>query len=162
MYFGLITPFWSAIMPIIIIAVTDKLDGEIARRFGQKTPIGDVLDVVGDRITELVYWIYFTSTGAIPYIIPALFVSRGVLVDGFVGFARSKGYNRMSFTNKGFFHFITASDFGRGASAISKLLAFMALSYGATIGLAISWLALSINLIRAIPVFYKASSEFEF
>ncbi|MBR9680723.1 MAG: hypothetical protein GOU98_02770 [Candidatus Altiarchaeota archaeon] len=156
MYFSLIDPKISVIVPFFIIVVTDRLDGVIARKFNMKTPIGDVLDVVGDRVVEMVYFVYFSSIGLIPFWIPAIFVSRGVLVDGLVGFVRSKGFTRLSFTNQGLMGFITTSNYGRAASAGAKLLTFTALSYGFMGGLYLAYLALAINLIRAVPILIQS------
>ena len=156
MYFGLISPIISVFVPFFIIAVTDRLDGVIARRFNMKTPVGDVLDVVGDRVVEIVYFIYFASIGLIPFWIPTIFVSRGVLIDGLVGLSRSKGFTRLSFTDNGIMGFITTSYFGRAASAGAKLLTFTVLSYGLNWGVYLAYVALAINLIRAIPVLIQS------
>ncbi|MBD3263430.1 hypothetical protein GF374_03570 [Candidatus Woesearchaeota archaeon] len=74
MYLGAIDPRLSAIIPVVG-TLTDA-EGKIARRFDMETKIGGVLDVVADRIQELVYWIYFAWTGAISLAIPLVFVTR--------------------------------------------------------------------------------------
>ena len=41
---------WVAMITFVVTAVTDFVDGEIARRSGQTTPIGRLLDPIADKI----------------------------------------------------------------------------------------------------------------
>ena len=41
---------WLAMVLFVITAVTDFIDGEVARRSGQTTPIGRLLDPIADKI----------------------------------------------------------------------------------------------------------------
>lgn len=156
---GVLSPIVSGAIPIISI-LTDMFDGKIARKYNMKSKVGGILDVVGDRILELSYWIYFASTGAIPFWIPLLFASRGIIVDGIMGYARMNGYTRMSFTQGGISGLITSSSWGRGGFATVKAIAFALLAYGSPWGLLFAWLSLAFSLTRAVPVVIKSKDIF--
>ena len=40
---------WAAIVVFLVASVTDCLDGWVARRFGQRSPLGAVLDPIADK-----------------------------------------------------------------------------------------------------------------
>ncbi|MEK6713854.1 MAG: CDP-alcohol phosphatidyltransferase family protein, partial [Nitrospirota bacterium] len=44
---------------VIIVIIMDWIDGYVARRRGNTTPFGAVLDIMGDRIVESSLWIVF-------------------------------------------------------------------------------------------------------
>lgn len=159
MELGAIDPLISAVIPFIG-TFTDIIDGRIARKYGMKTKSGDVMDVVGDRVQELSYWIYFAYAGAIPVWIPLIFAGRGVIVDAIVGYSRTKGFTRLSLTGKGWSWWFTSSRYSRAASGTSKVLAFALLAYGSVWGLYLSFVALAINLIKGAPVIYQGSKLF--
>jgi cardiolipin synthase len=154
MHFGAVTPVVSAFLPLVG-TLTDGLDGQIARRFNMKTKAGDFLDVVGDRIQELSYWIYFAYAGALPVFIPLFFAGRGIVVDALMANARAEGYTRLSFTGEGLAYWLVSSNASRAASALAKVAAFSLLAYGSPWGVTMAWAALAMNIIRGVPVIAK-------
>jgi len=66
---------------IILIFVTDGLDGYIARKRNEESLFGALFDIAGDRIVELTLWIVFADLGLIPIWVPLVFVIRGTVVD---------------------------------------------------------------------------------
>lgn len=44
---------------VIIVIIMDWIDGYVARKRGNTTPFGAVLDIMGDRIVESSLWIVF-------------------------------------------------------------------------------------------------------
>lgn len=69
------------IATIVLIFSLDAVDGDVARKRKQTTDFGATLDIVADRIVENTFWIYFTAIGLIPFSIPVIVISRGVLTD---------------------------------------------------------------------------------
>lgn len=66
---------------IILIFVTDALDGYVARRRNAATLFGALFDIAGDRIVELTLWIVAADNDLVPIWVPLVFVVRGVAVD---------------------------------------------------------------------------------
>lgn len=76
----------------IVVIWMDGLDGYLARKLNEASKMGAVIDILGDRVVEVTYWIVFLALGWIPVWIPLLVVVRGILVDGFRAIALEQGY----------------------------------------------------------------------
>ena len=61
---------------------TDQIDGWLARRQGQTTALGSVLDPVADKVLVLAMLIMVVGAGAFPAWMVALIVAREFLVSG--------------------------------------------------------------------------------
>lgn len=117
----------TAFILTIIAIWFDGLDGFVARLLNESSKFGAVLDILGDRVVENIYWIVFAVLGWIPVWIPLIVVTRGILTDGVRSIALEQGYtafgsSTMMKTKIG--HFLVASNFSRGAYAVTKALAF--------------------------------------
>jgi CDP-diacylglycerol--glycerol-3-phosphate 3-phosphatidyltransferase len=66
---------------MILLFVTDALDGYIARKQDEVSLFGAMFDIAGDRIVEIFMWIVLADLGLIPIWVPLIFVGRGVIVD---------------------------------------------------------------------------------
>jgi len=67
--------YWSAMVVIAVVFVTDFLDGFIARRTNTTSELGRWLDPVADRITVIVVVIAFVAGGLVPWpVLPLLLV----------------------------------------------------------------------------------------
>jgi CDP-diacylglycerol--glycerol-3-phosphate 3-phosphatidyltransferase len=66
---------------LIVVFVTDGLDGYIARRRGEESLFGAMFDIAGDRIVELTMWIVLADLDLVPVWVPLVFVIRGSMVD---------------------------------------------------------------------------------
>jgi CDP-diacylglycerol--glycerol-3-phosphate 3-phosphatidyltransferase len=66
---------------VIVIFVSDSLDGYVARKRNETTLFGALFDVAGDRITELTLWIVTADNDLVPIWVPLVFIIRGVIVD---------------------------------------------------------------------------------
>ena len=62
----------SALILTILAFSFDGLDGYIARKFNETSKLGAVLDIMGDRITEYVFWIMLAHMGWIPVLFPII------------------------------------------------------------------------------------------
>lgn len=65
----------------------DAVDGWVARRRDEETEAGALFDIAGDRIVELVLWVFFAirrdaaGVSLVPYWVPLVIVTRTVLTD---------------------------------------------------------------------------------
>ncbi len=66
---------------IILIFVTDGLDGYIARKRNEASLFGALFDIAGDRVVELTLWVVAADLDLIPIWVPLVFIIRGVVVD---------------------------------------------------------------------------------
>ncbi len=65
----------------ILIIFMDSLDGWVARKLKIATRYGAVFDIVGDRLTENIYWLMFAVIGIVPIWVPIIFLFRSFFVD---------------------------------------------------------------------------------
>ena len=67
--------YWSAMVVIAVVFVTDFLDGFIARRTNTTSELGKWLDPVADRVSVIVVVIAFVAGGLVPWpVLPLLLV----------------------------------------------------------------------------------------
>ena len=156
---------------IIIIFVTDGLDGYIARKRNEETLFGALFDIAGDRIVELTLWIIFADLGLIPIWVPLIFVIRGTVVDTIRSSrSQSAGDSPFAMMQTPLGKWLVAGKFMRIFYAVIKAAAFCILALVLPSGEAIpqiweaisiyfSWLALFLVylsvflcLARGIPV----------
>jgi CDP-diacylglycerol--glycerol-3-phosphate 3-phosphatidyltransferase len=77
-------PSWlhfANVLLLIVVFVTDGLDGYVARRRGEASLFGAMFDIAGDRIVELTLWIVLADLDLLPVWVPLVFVVRGTIVD---------------------------------------------------------------------------------
>ena len=67
----------------VIAALTDKLDGHIARSRNQITTFGKFLDPIADKILVIVAMLILVEAGRLPAWIPAIVVIREFIVSGY-------------------------------------------------------------------------------
>ena len=161
----------AAVLTIVAILM-DGLDGWVARRYGEVSRIGAVIDILTDRIVELTYWIAFAALHWIPVWIPIVVAVRGLLVDGARALAFERGltaFGPTTMMRSKIGSFLVASRESRSAYGISKAAAFtlMILAYapvfpGAarsvvlTVALVCVYLAVVLCILRGIPVLLEA------
>ena len=85
----------------LLAALTDKLDGYIARSRNQITTFGKFLDPIADKIMVLVAMMLLLEMGKIPAIIPAIILTREFLISGFRLIAVEKNGNVIAANNCG-------------------------------------------------------------
>ena len=84
---------WSLIIAILFImaALTDLLDGYVARKYHIVTNIGKFLDPIADKIIVNAAMILMIPIGRIPAWIVSLIIIRDFIVDGIRTIATSEG-----------------------------------------------------------------------
>ncbi|HEU4563517.1 MAG TPA: CDP-alcohol phosphatidyltransferase family protein [Gemmatimonadaceae bacterium] len=150
----------------------DALDGWVARRFGEVSRFGAVLDILTDRIVELTYWITFAALGWIPVWVPLVVAVRGLLVDGARALAFERGYTAFGATtmmSSPLGRLLVSSRASRNAYGAAKVLAFTLLILASAAGIpealrapvalaaqASVFVAVALCVVRGVPVLAEA------
>ena len=149
---------------IIIVFVTDGLDGYLARKRNEESLFGALFDIASDRIVELTLWVVFAHLKLIPVWIPILFIVRGTVVDT-IRSSQSKtaGHQPFAAMTSPIGRWLVAGKFMRIFYAVMKAHAFCALalvypmadvlpSIWAEFGWFFRGLAAFLCLVRGLPV----------
>lgn len=153
----------------VFVIYMDALDGFLARKLNQVSKLGGILDIAGDRVVEMAYWIVFSVLGWIPVWVPLLFLVRGTFVDAIRAQASEQGFtafgaNTMMQTAIG--KFLVSSNFTRFSYAVAKAAAFcLVIAAHTTIGsqtvlpslaLASVYFSCFFCVVRGLPVMIEA------
>ncbi|MHB8769734.1 MAG: CDP-diacylglycerol--glycerol-3-phosphate 3-phosphatidyltransferase [Syntrophales bacterium] len=152
-------PLMSLLIAVLFIisALTDLLDGYIARRYGIVTTMGKFLDPIADKLIVNTAMIMLIPIGRIPAWIVAIIVIRDFAVDGIRTIASSEGM------------IIQASALGK-RKTLCQIFAVSALMIhypfiGAdahSVGIAILYIALVLTVVSGADYllkFYRASIQ---
>jgi CDP-diacylglycerol--glycerol-3-phosphate 3-phosphatidyltransferase len=114
---------------IIVMFVTDALDGYVARKRNESSLFGSLFDIAGDRIVEITLWIVAADNGLVPIWVPLVFIARGVIVDTIrAGQAAAQHETPFGLMHSKLGKFIVAGKFMRIFYAVLKAAAFCGLS----------------------------------
>lgn len=172
---------WAYIIALVLTIIAfamDGLDGYLARKLNQSSEWGSVLDILGDRIVEVSYWIVFAVMGWLNIIFPLICVARAFTTDGIRSVALSKGmtaFGDKTMQSTSWGKFICASRFMRISYAVAKVLAFLLLITVNTPGMELwngtpilhiitmvfAWTAIIFCVVRAIPVVVESPKLFK-
>jgi cardiolipin synthase (CMP-forming) len=81
-----------ALLVLVFAGISDYLDGKIARRFGQTSRLGALLDPAADRLYILATVAALADLGTIPIWLAVLLVSRDVVLAATIPILRHRGY----------------------------------------------------------------------
>lgn len=167
---------WAFVLTAIAFSM-DGLDGYIARKYNQSSELGAVLDIMGDRIVESIYWIVFAVLGWLSIIFPLICVTRAFVTDSIRSVALAKGYTAFgekSMQSSKLGRFICASKFMRISYAVAKVAAFLLLILAHTsncrmcslvevqkTALWLAWIAIVFCVVRAVPVVMESGQLFK-
>ena len=168
---------WSAFFLTVVVIWFDGLDGYVARKFNQASKFGAVLDILGDRIVENVYWITFTCLGWLPLWVPLVVLTRGIITDGLRSLALEQGYTAFgssTMMQSKIGKFLVASNFCRFTYAVTKALAFAFLILAnfptlcagcsnkfTVFAYACAYIAVAFCVLRGIPVVIESKRFFQ-
>lgn len=165
---------WIAFFLTIFVIWADGIDGYLARKLDQCTKLGGILDIAGDRVVEMAYWIAFAVLGWIPVFVPLLFLVRGTFVDAIRSHASEQGYTafgKNTMMQSALGKFLVASNFSRFTYAIVKAVAFCLVVAAHTelgkqysvepIALFFVYFAAIFCVIRGLPVLIESQSVFQ-
>jgi CDP-diacylglycerol--glycerol-3-phosphate 3-phosphatidyltransferase len=103
-------------------ALTDWVDGWMARRFGWTTPLGAMLDPLGDKLVVLSAVLMLAALKQIPAWIAVLALAREILmISGMLLLARYAGQNTIK-------NAVHSTTFGKTASALVMACLCLALA----------------------------------
>ena len=152
----------------------DAVDGYLARKYGQASQFGAVLDIMGDRIIEAIYWIVFAVLGWLPVIFPVICVTRAYITDNIRSVALTKGMTPFGMQSTEWGKFICASKFMKTTYAVAKVAAYILLIVAYTPGLPekaahsvgltaviLAWIAIIFCVVRGIPVVAECGKLFK-
>jgi CDP-diacylglycerol---glycerol-3-phosphate 3-phosphatidyltransferase len=149
----------------------DTVDGMVARRSGQVSLFGSVLDIAADRTYELVLWVCFADLGMISPIIPLIVVARTTLTDAIRSMGVGKGQAPFAQHHTSLARFLVGSSWMRTGYAVGKVTAFCGLALGhAVAGISgetalrgtvapmmpllgvVVWITVGLCVLRGLPV----------
>jgi cardiolipin synthase (CMP-forming) len=84
-----------AVAVLVVMGLSDYLDGYIARRWNQFSALGEILDPVADRLYMLTAVVGLGVREIIPLWLALLLPARDVFLWMLVPFLRSRGYNSL-------------------------------------------------------------------
>jgi CDP-diacylglycerol---glycerol-3-phosphate 3-phosphatidyltransferase len=161
----------------IIVIWMDGLDGYVARKFNESSKLGAVIDILGDRVIEQVYWVTFMALGWVPLWVPLVVIVRGVVVDGLRSIALEQGFTAFgssSMMQSPLGVFLVSSRFSRWSYAATKALAFCMMILAHTpeldptaaqtildIALLSTWIAVGFCVARGLPVIVESGRFFK-
>ncbi len=168
--------YYLALILTAILMWFDGLDGFVARKFNITSRLGALLDIMGDRIVENIFWISFCSLGWINVAIPIIVLTRGIATDSLRTLAFEKGFTAFGKTTMmqgKIAKFIVASNFCRFTYAVCKAIAFFFLilgnlpceyAYKSTVlevGIICAVISVVYCVLRGIPVIIESRRFFD-
>jgi CDP-diacylglycerol---glycerol-3-phosphate 3-phosphatidyltransferase len=73
---------WIALVSFVIAAISDFVDGWLARKMGLVTPMGKLLDPLADKILVGAAFVYLSAEGLCPVWVTVMILAREFLVTG--------------------------------------------------------------------------------
>jgi CDP-diacylglycerol---glycerol-3-phosphate 3-phosphatidyltransferase len=159
----------------------DTVDGVVARRSGQASLFGGVLDIAADRTYELVLWVGFADLGLIPSWIPLLILVRTTLTDAVRSLGVSGGVAPLDQQASPVGRFLVSSPMMRIAYSVGKVVTFCGLplirALGAVPGgagsdhlmpvlqavmVAALYATVTLCMLRGLPVILEAPRRWSF
>lgn len=155
----------------------DTVDGVVARKTGQTSLFGSVLDIAADRTYELVLWLCFADLGVIPLAIPLIVIARTSLTDAFRSIGVGQGTAPFAQHRTALGRFVVGSPVMRIGYSITKTTTFCGLALAQALsgfgtvpaGLVPSmlaafritaWMAAVFCVVRGLPVTIHAARHY--
>jgi CDP-diacylglycerol--glycerol-3-phosphate 3-phosphatidyltransferase len=143
-----ITNEMLALCIFLAAAATDLLDGYIARRWGQITTVGTLLDPIADKLLVSAALVALVQVRVVPAWMTIVIIGREFAISGLRSIAAAEGY------------IIEASDFGKvklvsQVCAISMLLLSMRWVDLRPMALGMMWAVVILSILSAMLYFRK-------
>lgn len=175
LYFGSATLRLAGVGLLFLGLMLDTVDGMVARRTGQTSLFGSVLDIAADRTYELVLWVCFADLRLIPVAIPLIIIARTTLTDAFRSIGVGQGTAPFAQHRTALGKFLVGSTWMRTGYAITKTTTFCGLALAQafmgfpadtrvaravpsmmTLLLVSAWLAVGFCVFRGLPVIIRS------
>lgn len=160
--------YWHAILLTALIIWMDGLDGYVARKLNECSPAGAVIDILSDRVVELIYWMAYAQLGWVSIWVPIIVMTRGIWVDGMRSLALQQGYTAFgesSMMQHPLAVLLVSSRFSRWTYAFSKAIVFVLLIAANSLIFSVTlttqlkmisevlvWVVVIFCLLRGLPV----------
>lgn len=82
---------WIALVSFVIAAISDFVDGWLARKLGLVTPMGKLMDPLADKVLVGAAFIYLSTRGVAPVWVTVLIIAREFMVTGLRQIAMEAG-----------------------------------------------------------------------
>ncbi len=154
----------AAVALLMVSGVTDWLDGKIARKWGQMSRVGQLLDPAADRLYILATLIGLTIRDVVPLWLTLALVGRDVLLAFFLPVLRRHGYGPLpvSFLGKAAtFNLLSGFPLlllGEGDSLVSQIAHAFGWSF-AIWGTALYWWAGVLYVVQVRRLVSAARTE---
>lgn len=158
----------AGVVLLFVGLMLDTVDGMVARRTGQTSLFGSVLDIAADRTYELVLWVCFADLKMIPVAIPLIIIARTTLTDALRSIGVGQGTAPFAQHRTALGRFLVGSTWMRTGYAVSKVLTFCGLALAqALTGFpdfagavptmmvvlrVLAWVAVAFCVFRGLPV----------
>jgi len=171
LYFGSATLRLAGVALLFVGLMLDTVDGMVARKTGQTSLFGSVLDIAADRTYELVLWVCFADLRLIPAAIPLIIIARTTLTDAFRSIGVGQGTAPFSQHRTALGRFLVGSTEMRTGYAVTKTVTFCGLALAQafsgfpaetaharavppmmTVLHVVAWLAVAFCVFRGLPV----------
>lgn len=86
---------WLAVLVLALAGASDWLDGFLARRWHQRSRVGQMLDPIADRLYILAILIGLTVRDIIPWWLLAALVVRDLMLAALVPLLKTRGYTSL-------------------------------------------------------------------
>ena len=138
----------AALGIFLVAAATDLLDGYLARRWGQVTTVGTLLDPIADKLLISSALIALVQTGHVPAWLTILLIGREFVISGLRSIASAAGYT------------IKANDLGKTkmafqVAAIALVILSMRIPEVGVYAYWCMWLVVFFSIASAFSYFYK-------
>jgi len=143
-----LTNEWLALAIFLVAAMTDLLDGYLARRWDQVTTIGTLLDPIADKLLIQAALISLVQVRAVPAWMVIIIIGREFAVSGLRSIAAAAGYT------------IQASDLGKTKMVmqvvtVSFLLVGIRHARFHAIAMPMMWVVILFTMASAVDYFRK-------
>ena len=135
LYFGSPAARLTGVGLLFVGLMLDTVDGIVARKTGQSSLFGSVLDIAADRTYELVLWVCFADLGMIPLAIPLIIIARTTLTDALRSIGVGEGTAPFAQHRTAVGRFLVGSTVMRTGYAATKVVTFC----GAGPGTGVQW-----------------------
>lgn len=140
---------YLATLVFIIAAITDKLDGYIARSRNQITNLGKFMDPLADKLLVVSALVSLVGMGRIPAWMAMIIIAREFAITGLRAIASAEGI------------VIAASWWGKLKTA-TQIVAIIAVLVDLPYYEVLVWCAVLITIISGIDYLYKNRAVFSF
>jgi CDP-diacylglycerol---glycerol-3-phosphate 3-phosphatidyltransferase len=171
LYFGSPVLRLAGVGLLLLGLLLDTVDGMVARKMGQTSLFGSVLDIAADRTYELILWVCFAHLGLIPIAIPLVVLARTTLTDAFRSIGVAQGTAPFAQHRTALGRFLVGSTWMRVGYSAGKISAFCGLALAhagsgfppeSVLGRAVApitlfsvtaaWIAVAGCVLRGLPV----------